>query len=233
MADTRKPPPPFAPAGAVRRMASGRWAYKSTGRIAPTVNGRPLAEGWRKDKRGRVYNVARRREVAIKNFRTGITGKKPAQSRNLGARAGLVLWKGPPAPRWPTAYMAIDERDRLTDSMAWKRSALTAWCDNHAVPATKRPKGERAQHLMMNHWRVTVARHAQAWATVTLAWIESRGIWVVAGSTPISDEPAEARSMGLESRDSYATRAALPMPDGPPQKPADLVSLSIPIRRAR
>lgn len=237
----KKPAPrraPVAPAGSVKRMANGRWRYVATGRIAPEVNGKPIPVGWRKDKNGIPYNVEKRRKQAIRNFGTERKrGKKPAQSANLGVRAGLTLWKGPPRPRWPTVYGGIAEIRRMETEPARKRAALTAWCNDHAVPATKRPKGDRKHHRMMNHWDVTVSRHAKAWATLTLSYFASRNEWIVDRSNSISDDPNTARELGEESRELPPSprpgdiRESIVSPDG--EQPADRLSVHVPIRPMR
>ena len=58
----------FANPADVRRLANGAWIYTSTGKFAPTKNGRPLSLGFRKDKRGRVYNPEARAARARANF---------------------------------------------------------------------------------------------------------------------------------------------------------------------
>ena len=224
--------PPVAPAASVRRMKNGRWQYKATGRIAPTVNGRPLPAGWKKDKRGRPYNVQARREQAIRNFgTTRERGKAPAQTQSLAARYGLVLWKGPPAPRYKTVYMATSERDRLAGDDSRKRAALTRWCNEHAIPSTKRPASERGSHLLHNRYAVTVSRHAQVWTTLVLAWFPDADQWEVESSNPITDRPDEAVENGI---------AALELPPSSPEYwhgdhdagPSDRTSVSIPLRYA-
>lgn len=192
---------PVAAAAEVRQLRNGRWQYTATGKFAPQVNGRPLPPGWKRDKRGAAYNVAAKRKQAIANFGTTRTrGKPPAQTANLAIRAGIALWKGPPRPLWPTVYMTLAEIDRIADDPE-KSRALTSWCNSHAVPATKYPPKERARHVVMNHWHVTVARHGTAWMTVTLSYFAKQKVWVVDSSTPISDEPAEAAALGAENRE--------------------------------
>lgn len=58
----------FAPASEVRKLANGAFLYIATGKFAPTKNGRPLSIGFKKDKRGRVYNAAKRSARARQNF---------------------------------------------------------------------------------------------------------------------------------------------------------------------
>jgi hypothetical protein len=225
---------PVAPPATVRRTASGRWQYVHNGRFAPEVNGKPIPASHKKDKNGIPYNVEARRQRAIANFgptrKSG--GKKPAQSANLGIRAGIALWKGPPKPDWPTVYATISEIARIKADTEAKRSGLTSWCNDHAVPATKRPKGERKSHRMMNHWAVTVSRHAEAWATLTLSWFPKIKEWHVDSSSPISDEPIEAASMGEEKREkppSDLDKLEREVKD----ESADRLSVHVPIRRAR
>lgn len=108
----------FANPAEVRQLANGAWLYTSTGKFAPTKNGRPLSLGFKKDKRGRVYNPKARAARARANFGLGAAPKAapvltPEQLEAVAAVAG-TLEPGTPAvggrylntvARWAEAWI--------------------------------------------------------------------------------------------------------------------------------
>jgi len=92
----------------------GVWRYLSgptRGKFAPTVNGLPLEPGNRKDRLGRIYNVAKKRAVARQNFKqVEPPKKKQAKKRGYKERFGIVRLGG-----LPSVYIKVEDLERLQD----------------------------------------------------------------------------------------------------------------------
>ena len=213
--------PQIAHAADVRRTKNGRYQYKSTGRFAPTVNGQPIAEGWRKDKRGRVYNVERKREQARRNFRHDTPGKPPGQKPSLARRHGIALWKGPPPVLYRTTYLNTGEIDRILADPE-KAAALSAWCDEHGKPGEDADADNRGQ--VFGRFFLTVSRHATDWGSGLLGWYPKSKQWRYYASTPIAEHVADAVANADDERDKY------PPPDDGGEKATDRLAIYFPIK---
>lgn len=230
MARTRKAPP-SAPAGAVKQDRNGRWRY-SNGRFAPVgPNGRPVPRGWKRDKLGRWYDrEARSRRMRQRMGGRG-QGKAPAQTANLGVRLGLVLWKGPPKPLYPTLYARPDQWEAVEPGDQAK--ALTAWANAHAVPVTKYPRSTWAKHQAFGPYWVTVARHATTWASIVLGYFPGPKVWDLVASTSIANDPEIARELASEAllieSDPVLDRLAKKHGEAPQTR----IAVNIPLRPSR
>lgn len=226
MAKSKAPAPP---PGSARQLTNGRWQDTKTGRILPEINGRPLAPGWRKDKRGRPYNVAARRNAAIRNFgRERKRGKAPAQGANLAKREGIKLWNGPPRPRPrnQTTYTNLETNRRIAAD-GIKAAALTRWVQLHGRTGFK-PKLRNSGAIMGAWFIVTTARHATDWTSGNLGFYpkrnKGRGQWVYFNTTQLAETTKQARDLADEQNDKY------PAPDLDGEKATDQIAIYYPIR---
>lgn len=206
------------------RSSGGRWRYPN-GRFAPLdKSGSPLAQGWRKDRRGRPYNVERKREQARRNFARATPGKKPGQTQSLARRHGIALWKGPPAVAYRTTYINTDEINRiLADPL--KANALSAWCNEHGKPGEDASADNRG--MVFGRFFLTVSRHATDWGSGLLGWYPQSKEWRYYASTPIAETVADAVANADDERDKYSP------PDDNGEKATDRLSIYFPIKAIR
>lgn len=192
--------------GHLKKDARGRWRYKN-GRFAPIgKDGRPLPPGWKKDSAGRSYNVQDRRDRARRTIAKP-TGKRRAPKDSYARRLGIELWKGPPVPvpRNVTIYTTRTDARAIHDATANREgfagcaAAFTLWVNEHGTPGAR----------IFNTMRLTVARHAELWASGLLAYHPDIG-WKYFATTPTQEDVAGAVSDGHEEKDTYELPGDIP-----------------------
>lgn len=167
----------FASGPEVRQLASGRWQYTATGKFAPEKAGRPLAAGFKKDRRGRVYDQRERAARGRRNFGLPPAAAPPPTKRSRAPlkAAGLSLL----VP--PNVYTS----QSLADISPEAKEAAAAIASRDLSPGAGPVYG---------HYRVTVARWAEDWTSFVIAYspYDPSGTAEISASTGITDQPAAA-----------------------------------------
>ena len=167
----------FASGPEVRQLASGRWQYTDTGKFAPEKAGRPLAAGYKKDSRGRVYNQSERAARGRRNFGLPPAAAPPPPKRSRAPlkAAGLSLL----VP--PNVYTS----QSLADISPEAKEAAAAIASRDLSPGAGPVYG---------YYRVTVARWAEDWTSFVIAYDprSPTATATITASTGITDQPAAA-----------------------------------------
>ena len=167
----------YASGPEVRQLASGRWQYTATGKFAPEKAGRPLAAGFKKDSRGRVYDRAERAARGRRNFGLPPAAAPPPPKRSRAPlrAAGLSLL----VP--PNVYTS----QSLEDISPEAKEAAAAIASRDLSPGAGPVYG---------HYRVTVARWAEDWTSFVVAYDprSPTATATITASTGITDQPAAA-----------------------------------------
>jgi len=142
----------FAAPTEVRQLSSGRFQYIETGKFAPEKDGRPLAPGFKKDKRGRVYNAEERATRARQNF--GLPPappKAPKRERAPLKAAGLALLTPP----------NIYTGEALEDIPPEAKEAAATIAELKFSPG---------QGPVFGVYQITTARWAEDWGSFIIAY---------------------------------------------------------------
>ena len=204
----------YADSSQVRQTANGRYQYTATGRFSPTKNGRPLAPGFRKDSRGRVYDVARRREVARSNFGLGPAPTPRPKVRSRVRAAGLYLAV---APNIYTTRPAAEIEPEAMEAI-------------EAIAQQMRP----GMGPVYSHYYTTVARWAEDWTSfvVAFATYNAGSTARISASTGITDQPSAA-AMNAEQLAMRKKYIALDPNLGDEIDEIETVAIVVPIRAGR
>ena len=208
----------YASGPEVRQLASGRWQYTATGKFAPEKAGRPLAAGFKKDKRGRVYDQSERAARGRRNFGlppAAAPPPPPKRSRAPLKAAGLSLL----VP--PNVYTS----QSLADISPEAKEAAAAIASRDLSPGSGPVYG---------HYRVTVARWAEDWTSFVVAYSpnDPSGTAEISASTGITDQPAAAglNAGELAGRKKYQ---ALGATDPAANVVIETIAVIVPIRAIR
>ena len=211
----------YADSSQVRQTANGRYQYTGTGRFAPTKNGQPLAPGYRKDTRGRVYDVARRREVARSNFGLGpAPAPRPKAKGSKVREAGLYLLSA------PNIYATYDP-SKLSPEAKLAVSIIAP----RFTPGTTIFTPPYLVDQGVSLYRTTVARWAQDWAAFVVSFDAANPSDVqISGNSGLTDQPEAAAMQGEEMAEQYEYIVG-DRDDPPPTLEA--VPIVVPIRAGR
>ena len=142
----------FASPGEVRQLPNGRFQYVESGKFAPEKNGRPLAPGFRKDSRGRVYNQAARAARARENFGLPPAPPKPPRRDRAPLKAAGLTLLTP-----PNIYTGEDLAEIPPEA-------------KEAAEVIAEEKFKPGQKPVFGVYQITVARWAEDWASFVIAY---------------------------------------------------------------